>query len=175
MRSDIKRVYEIMHENTLYMELWNVLFPDDESLHILTIYDWETAKREAERLKPIVEGKKVVEIGAGVGLLAACMAEHASLVVAVELDPAWARIYLKHIYPTVLAKRLPLLYFAGDARHLEALGKVFDVAVIYTYSTEEQLKQLAEKIARKVIIQHPIKPYLEKLAEQLEMLADGGG
>ena len=161
MRRDVQRVYEVMHEDALYMELWSKLFPEDGTLHILTIYDWEVAEREAERLKPLIEGRKVVEIGAGIGLLAACMARYARLVVAVDLDPAWARIYLKHIYPKILAERLPLLYFAGDARHLEALGKVFDIAVIYTCSGEEQLKQIAGKIACRTVIQQPMK--LQKL------------
>ena len=134
IRDSIRKVYDVIHSDGLYLQLWDELFPEDESWHVLTVYSYERAREELSRFRHHVAGKKVVELGAGVGLLAYEMSKYAELVIAVEWDPLWVRVYLKHIHPKVLKERRPLLFAVGDMRYLTKLNPGFDVAVIYTHS-----------------------------------------
>ena len=59
------------------------------SLSILTVLNPKEASMIAEKLKEIIKGKTVVEVGAGVGFLALELARFAEKVYAVEADPAW--------------------------------------------------------------------------------------
>ena len=159
IRSSICHVYNVMHDNIAYLELWDRLFPEDKSMHILTVLDFNDAKREVSGFKEYIRGRRVVELGAGVGLLAYEMSKYASLVVAVEFDPAWARIYLKHVYPRVLAKKLPLFFIVGDARHLDLLNTRFDTAVIYSNSALDMFLNIANKISNKTILNGKVFEY----------------
>ena len=44
-------------------------------------------------LAPWIDGKRVIEVGAGVGFLAIEMAKRAKSVIAIECDPAWSWIF----------------------------------------------------------------------------------
>jgi len=148
----IDHVYEVFHDDVVYMELWDRLFPEDKSMHILTVLDFDDAAREVSKFMEHIRNRRVVELGAGVGLLAYEMAKLAKSVVAVEFDPVWARVYLKHVYPKVLRSRLPLYFTIGDARHLQRFNMEFDVAVIYTYSAIDTPLNIASKVAKKTIL-----------------------
>ncbi len=158
IRESIRRVYEVMHDDPMYLELWETLFPEDKSMHILTILDFDDACREVNGFKEHIMGKRVVELGAGVGLLAYEMSKYAELVVAVEHDPLWARVYLKHVYPRVLREKLPLLYVIGDARYLEHLNTRFNTAVVYSYSALDMFLDLANKLSSKTILNGKVIP-----------------
>lgn len=63
-----------------------------ETAGILTVYDDEYAGEVAEYLRPRIEGKIVVEVGAGIGLLACHLATIARRVYAIEVDPNWIHL-----------------------------------------------------------------------------------
>src|SRR5512146_135336 len=69
-----------------------------ESACILTVYDDERAGLIVDYLRPRIEGKTVVEIGAGIGLLACHIATVARRVYAIEVDPAWTSCFLGLAY-----------------------------------------------------------------------------
>src|ERR1043165_399198 len=69
-----------------------------QSACILTVKDDEYADAVASYLRPRIEGKIVVESGAGIGLLACHMAQHAKRVYAIELDPAWTSVFVWSLY-----------------------------------------------------------------------------
>lgn len=117
-----------------------------ESACILTVYDDEHADAIVEYLRPRIEGKIVVEIGAGIGLLACHMATIARRVYAIEVDPAWTSCFLVALY----AKKPPNLTFifgrAEDAPPIAA-----DVAVFCTHSAHDALYRAASRFAPEII------------------------
>ena len=116
---------------------------DNPSLLILTVCDRRTARREAKKLLRLIEGKTVIEIGAGVGLLSLEMAKTAAHVYAIELDPSWSWVFVEHLY---FNKPQNLTFIFGDAREL--IGKLrADVAVIYTRSGIETMRDIAKQLA----------------------------
>ena len=113
------------------------------SLLILTVCDKRTARREARKLRALISGKVVVEVGAGVGLLSIAMAEHAKHVFAVEVDPSWSWCFVDHLYKK---KPANLTFIFGDARTL--IGRLqADVAVVYTRSGQHTMKEIASRLA----------------------------
>ena len=118
------------------------------SLLILTRYSPEIAIETARLLKPDIEGKVVIEIGAGVGFLAIEMAKVAKQVFAIEVDPAWTWIFTHSLYAH---KPSNLTWIFGLAETMIPFLHG-DVAVVFTRSGIKEMKAIAEKLAPRVIM-----------------------
>lgn len=117
-----------------------------ESACILTNYDDEHAALVARYLHDRIAGKIVVEVGAGIGLLACHLALSAKRVYAIEVDPAWASAFVWALY----AKKPPNLTFIfGKAE--EAPPLCADVALFCTHSGRESLHRAASRFAPVVL------------------------
>lgn len=145
---DIKTViaawYENMDGNTVTENYHNR--HGTQSACILTNYDDEHAALVTDYLRERIAGKVVVEVGAGIGLLACHMAMEAKRVYAIEVDPAWTASFIWCLY----TKKPPNLSFifgkAEEAPHIAA-----DVAVFCTHSGRESLHLAASRFAPVVI------------------------
>lgn len=117
-----------------------------ESAGILTNYSDEHAGEVAEYLRERVAGKIVVEIGAGIGLLACHVAQDARRVYAIEVDPMWTSCFIEFLY-----KKKPrnLTFIFGKAE--EAPPFVADVAFFCTHSGRESMYRAASRFAPEVI------------------------
>lgn len=120
---------------------------DINSLGILTIYDEESAQSAVSMFAAKIRGKVVVEVGAGIGLLAMEMAKYAKHVYAIEADPAWTYVHVEHLY-----RRKPtnLTFVFGRAQDMVGLIRA-DVAVIFTRSDVEGMTALAKQFAPFVV------------------------
>jgi len=118
------------------------------SLLILTQHSPIIAQEAARLLKSDIENKNVIEIGAGVGFLAIEMARYAKSVIAIEVDPAWSWIFTKSLYTH---KPVNLSWIFGDAKQFINIIKG-DVAVVFTRSGIDKLRNIAKKMAPKVIM-----------------------
>jgi SAM-dependent methyltransferase len=117
-----------------------------ESQCILTNYDDEHAALVTDFLRERIAGKIVVEVGAGIGLLACHLATEAKRVYAIEVDPAWSSTFILMLY----AKKPPNLTFIfGKAE--EAPPLYADVALFCTHSGRESLHHAAARFAPVVI------------------------
>lgn len=63
----------------------------------LTVTDFETAVLIAEQLAPRIEGKTVVEIGGGIGMLAVAMGVLAKRVYCIEANPLWSMTFAQFL------------------------------------------------------------------------------
>lgn len=117
-----------------------------ESLSILTVIDDEKAHLIAEYLRPRIEGKVIVEIGAGIGVLACHLADVARKVYAIEADPTWTGCFLASLY-----ERKPpnLTFIFGTAE--EAPPLYADVALFCTHSGQEAMYRAASRFAPTII------------------------
>lgn len=118
-----------------------------DSLGVLTINEYFTALKEIEVLWPSIKGKTVVEIGAGVGMLALQMAKFAKRVYAIEADPAWSWVFTEHLYRL---KPPNLTFIFGRAQEMVGLLHA-DVAVFYTRSDVAGMKAISAQFAPVVI------------------------
>lgn len=114
---------------------------------VLTVTDDDTAGLLAEHLAPRIEGKTVIEIGGGIGLLAMHMGQYAKRVYCIEANPMWS-----WTFTVALLERKPrnvsFLFGAAD----EFLGTIKgDVAVICTHSGLQSMKLVAAQFAPSVI------------------------
>lgn len=117
-----------------------------ESAVILTNYEDEHAALVTRYLSDRIAGKIVVEIGAGIGLLACHLAMEAKRVYAIEVDPAWTASFVWTLY----ARKPPNLTFIfGKAE--EAPPLCADVALFCTHSGRESLYRAASRFAPVVI------------------------
>src|SRR5690349_5042628 len=117
-----------------------------ESAVILTNYEDERPALIAEYLSERIEGKIVVEIGAGIGLLACHLAQYARRVYAIEVDPMWSSCFLEFLYKK---KPANLTFIFGKAE--EAPPIAADVAIFCTHSGRESLYRAAAQFAPEVI------------------------
>lgn len=117
-----------------------------ESACILTIYDDASAADVVEFLRPRIEGKVVVEIGAGIGLLACHLAGVARRVYANEVDPAWTSCFVAVLYHQ---KPTNLTFIFGAAE--EAPPIVADVAQFCTLSGQAAMYRAAARFAPTII------------------------
>ena len=154
IREYVNNIYEEIFEKG-WVELWGEIVEWDDSEHILTFTDWRDASRVAGKLKDLVEGRKVIEVGAGVGLLAAELGKYADLVLAVELDPLWAYGYFRYVYPVVLREKRPVLYMVGDAFIMGEIGARFDVGIYAGKSKAGEFTRLLSGIAGTVVYLKP--------------------
>lgn len=117
------------------------------SAGILTIYDDEKAALVAEHLADHIRGKVVVEIGAGIGLLACHLAEHAFKVYAIEASPIWASCFA-----VALLRRKPanLTYILGSASEMVGILRA-DVSLFCTHSGVAAMREVGAQFAPVVI------------------------
>jgi len=117
------------------------------ALPMLTIIDDEMADLVAESLRPQIEGRTVVEIGGGIGLLALHMGFRARRVYCIEANPLWAASFLSALM-AVKPKNVSFLFGAAD----EFAGQITaDVAVFCTHSGVENMRAAASLFAPTVI------------------------
>lgn len=146
LADSIEETYEALEGDEdveAYMERHGV-----DSCLILTIGSRDDALAILDRIRPEVEGKHVVEIGAGVGLLAIELARVAKSVIAFENDPAWSWNFVTHLYRE---KPPNLTWVFGNASDFVGRNKV-DVAIICTRSDIEAMREIGLKLADKVIM-----------------------
>lgn len=117
-----------------------------ESACILTNYDDEHAAMVAGYLHDRIAGKVVVEIGAGIGLLACHVAASARRIYAIEVDPAWSSTFIWCLYAK---KPANLTFIFGKAE--EAPPLCADVAFFCTHSGRGALHRAASLFAPVVI------------------------
>lgn len=117
-----------------------------ESQVILTNYDDEHAALVADYVRSRIAGKIVVEVGAGIGLLACHLAMDAKRVYAIEVDPAWSASFVWCLYAK---KPANLTFIFGKAE--EAPPLYADVALFCTHSGRESLHRAASLFAPVVI------------------------
>jgi hypothetical protein len=120
-----------------------------ESLAILTVYDDERAALIAEHLRERIEGKVVVEIGGGIGLLGCHLAQYAKQVICFEVDPTWMTCFVHVLYEK---KPRNLTYIFGDARQLAMFRA--DVALFCTHSGHDSMQSIGRMFAPEVIDVH---------------------
>lgn len=117
------------------------------SAGVLTVSDDETAGLIAEHLAPRIEGKTVVEIGGGIGLLSMHLGLTARRVFCIEANPMWswtfAECLLRH-----KPKNVSFLFGAAD----EFAGLIrADVALFCTHSDVSGMTAVASRFAPTVI------------------------
>ncbi|SDG59695.1 hypothetical protein SAMN05216338_1001854 [Bradyrhizobium sp. Rc2d] len=113
----------------------------------LTVTEWETAAMIADRLAPRIQGKVVVEIGGGIGLLSVAMGSIAQRVYCIEANPLWSMTYARFL---LHKKPRNVSFLCGAAD--EFLGCIRgDVAVICTHSDVAGMKLVGAQFAKVVI------------------------
>lgn len=117
------------------------------SAGILTVYDDETAGLIVDHLGERVEGKTVVEIGGGIGLLALHLSAVTKRVFVIEADPAWTWTYLALFY-AVKPKNVTWIFGAADEVAGQFKG---DVALFCTHSDHDGMAKVASLFAPQVI------------------------
>jgi hypothetical protein len=117
-----------------------------ESLGVLTVYDDERADLIANHLGEMIDGKIVVEIGAGIGLLACHLAMRARRVYAIEADPTWMSCFVAAIYERKPKNLTYIFGAAEEAPHIAA-----DVALFCTHSGRDAMRKAASRFAPVVI------------------------
>jgi hypothetical protein len=117
-----------------------------QSKHWLTILRPEDAAWIIGRLGERIVGKTVVEIGAGIGVLAIEMAKVAKRVFAIESDPKWGVVFARYMYRE---KPSNLTWILDRAENVVDLVHA-DIAVVVTGSDEVALRALAGRFAQDV-------------------------
>lgn len=118
------------------------------SCGVITVYNKQAVSKIMNQIAEQIEGKTVIEIGAGVGMLAIAMANIADKVYAIESDPAWSWAFTKILYDI---KPPNLTFIFGKAESVIKWLKG-DVAVVVTRSGTTELRALASKFAPVVIM-----------------------
>lgn len=117
------------------------------SAAVLTVFDDDHASLIAEHLRPRIEGKTVVEIGGGIGLLALHMGLVAKRVYCIEANPMWSWIFAGVLLEKK-PKNVSFLFGVAD----EFLGMIrADVAVYCSHSDITGMGLVAAQFAPEVI------------------------
>jgi uncharacterized membrane protein (DUF485 family) len=117
------------------------------SAAVLTVYDDETAAAICDYLAPRIEGKTVVEIGGGIGLLALHMGFIAKRVYCIEANPLWSSSFIAALIGKK-PKNVSYLFGAAD----EFVGAIKgDVALYCTHSDAIGMGLVAAQFAPAVI------------------------
>jgi hypothetical protein len=117
------------------------------SAAVLTVYDDETAEVVARSLAPRIEGKTVVEIGGGIGLLAFHLGLYAKRVFCIEANPVWTSCFLAALINT---KPKNVSYLFGAADEFAGLVRA-DVALFCTHSGVDAMRAAGAMFAPMVI------------------------
>lgn len=114
---------------------------------VLTVINDETADLIAEHLSSRIEGKIVVEIGGGIGLLACHLGHHAKRVWCIEANPMWSWAFTVTLLQSK-PKNVSFLFGAADefAGTLKA-----DVALFCTHSGVDAMRATAAMFAPEII------------------------
>ncbi len=118
------------------------------SLLILTQCSPDVARETARLIGPAIDGKRVIEIGAGVGFLAIEMAKRAASVIAIEADPAWSWIFTHSLYSH---KPKNLTWIFGSAETVAPFLSA-EVVVIFTRSGVDAMRALGYRMAPVVVM-----------------------
>ena len=114
---------------------------------ILTVTDDEIADLIAEHLRPHIEGKIVVEIGGGLGLLSLHMGHIAKRVYCIEANPMWSWMFAQCLL-AAKPKNVSFLFGAAD----EFVGSIKgDIAIVCSHSGLQPMKLAASQFAPVVI------------------------
>jgi hypothetical protein len=114
---------------------------------VLTVLDDDEAGAIAEHLRPRIEGKTVVEIGGGIGLLSLHLGLVAKRVYCIEANPMWSWVFAGTL---LKAKPRNVSFLFGVAD--EFLGAIKgDVAVYCTHSDVTGMGLVASQFAPLVI------------------------
>lgn len=117
------------------------------SAAVLTVLDDNHARLIVERLAPRIEGKTVIEIGGGIGLLAMHMAGIAKRVYCIEANAMWSWTFAE-ILLNKKPRNMSFLFGTAD----EFLGVIKgDVAVYCTHSDVTGMGLVAAQFAPVVI------------------------
>jgi predicted RNA methylase len=117
------------------------------SAPVLTVVDDETAALITERLAARIEGRTVVEIGGGIGLLSLHMASVAKRVYCIEANPVWSFSFVQ-LFLEKKPKNLSFLFGAAD----EFVGCIrADVAIICTHSDVGGMTLVGQQFAPIVV------------------------
>lgn len=142
MFTDIRRTLEASESYSAFAARHNI-----RSAATLTVTDAETAALIAEHLAPRIEGKTVVEIGGGLGLLSLYMGSFAKRVYCIEANPMWAMVFTE-ILLSAKPKHVSYLFGAAD----EFVGCIkADIAVVCTHSDLQSMKLAGRQLASEVI------------------------
>lgn len=118
------------------------------SAKILTVYTPVQAIDYLAPLRHRLEGKTVIEIGAGIGWLALFAARYSKEVFAFEADPAWSWVFARKLY-TIKPPNLTWIF--GNAESM--VGKLRgDVALVWTRSDTDGMMAIARQFAPEVIL-----------------------
>jgi hypothetical protein len=113
----------------------------------LTVTDFEMAAAIADRLAPRIQGKTVVEIGGGIGMLSVAMGAIAQRVYCIEANPLWSMTFAQFLLEKK-PRNVSFLCGAAD----EFLGCIKgDVAVICTHSDVQGMRLVGAQFASQVI------------------------
>lgn len=145
LENTIESLYEALQGSEMAEEYSNR--HGIESAAILTIYDDESAEIVAQSLAPRIEGKTVIEIGGGIGLLAFHLGDYAKHVYCIEANPAWSWTFLGCLFEQ---KPKNVSYLFGAATEFIGLIRG-DVAVFCTHSGVESMRSIGGKFAPEVI------------------------
>lgn len=141
----LRTVYEAMEGSDAsldYSERHNIA-----SAAVLTVTDDETAHATAKWLAPRIEGKTIVEIGGGIGLLALHLGQFAKRVYCIEANPMWSWCFANVLLRSK-PKNVSFLFGAAD----EFLGIIkADVALYCTHSDVSGMRMVALQFAPVVI------------------------
>ena len=135
-----------------------------ESLAVLTVYDDETAAAITMHLAPRIEGKTVVEIGGGIGLLAFHLGVYAKRVYCIEANPMWSWTFAQCLLASK-PKNVSYLFGAAD----EFVGRIRgNVALFCTHSDAAGMRRTGERFADSVIdvYREIVEPHWNGLRDQ---------
>lgn len=141
----LDRVYNSFEGNEAMMEY-------DErhgvaSLAVLTVHNDEIADAIAMHLAPRIEGRVVVEIGGGIGLLAMHLGQYAKRVYCIEANPMWSWTFAACLLANK-PKNVSFLFGSAD----EFAGQIRgDVALYCTHSDADGMMEVGRKFAPTVI------------------------
>jgi hypothetical protein len=113
----------------------------------LTVTDFEIAAMLADHLAPRIEGKTVIEIGGGIGMLALAMGAIAKRVYCIEANPLWSMTFAQFLLET---KPRNVSYLCGAADEFVGCIRA-DVAIICTHSDVRGMKLVGAQFAPEVI------------------------
>lgn len=117
------------------------------SMGVITVADQKDVLDIVGKIAFDIHDKTIIEIGAGVGLLAMGMSLIAKQVYAIESDPAWSWAFTKILYGL---KKPNLTWIFGKAESMIGILHA-DVAVIVTHSGHKELQAIGKQLADKVI------------------------
>lgn len=116
--------------------------------HHLTMLSPADTDWIVSRVRSQIQGRVVVEIGAGVGVLACELAKYAKQVYAIEANLPWSWAFMRHLYGN---KPANLTWLVGAAQSMVDVIRA-DVAIVVTGSDEVGLRELAGRFAPTVIM-----------------------